>query len=101
MGQCALLVGAPAARDTATSPPQLQRILRIVSDTSGEDVFRSAEVELAEADRQGDAVRVASAQARWADAAELWAEDLERAGQPVPDALRGRIARYREDTAAG
>ena len=35
------------------------------------------------------------------DAAELWAEDLERAGQSVPDALRGRIAQYREDTAAG
>ena len=72
-----------------------------MSDTSAEDILRPAEAELEEADRLGDAVRVASAQARWADAAELWAEDLERAGQPVPDGLRERITRYREDTAAG
>lgn len=70
-------------------------------ESSVEDVLRAAEVELADADSGGDAERIASAQARWADAAELWIEDLERAGQPVPDELRGRIARYREDTAAG
>lgn len=70
-----------------------------MSDNSAEDVLRAAERELEDADRQGDAVRVASAQARWADAAELWVEDLERAGQPVPDGVRERISRYREDTA--
>lgn len=72
-----------------------------MSQTSAQDAFRAAEHELADAQGEGDAVRLASAQARWADAAELWAEDLERTGQPVPDDLRGRVARYREQTAAG
>lgn len=72
-----------------------------MSETSGDDVFRSAEAALEEAERKGDAAQVASARARWADAAELRVEDLERAGRPVPEALRARITRYREDTAAG
>ena len=72
-----------------------------MSEITGEDALRAAEVELADADSRGDAAGIAGAQARWADAAELWAEDLERGGQPVPEELRQRIAQYREDTAAG
>ena len=71
------------------------------ADPSAEQVYRAAETELEAAQASGDAARVASAEVRWADAAELHVEDCERAGTPVPDDLRQRIARYREDTAAG
>lgn len=72
-----------------------------MSQTSIEDGFRAADAELTRAQGSGDAARIASAEAHWADAAELWADDLERAGRPVPDGLRDRVARYRKDTAAG
>lgn len=72
-----------------------------MSEPTSEQAYRAAESELEAAQASGDAARIASAEVRWADAAELHADDLDRAGAAVPDELRARIARYREDTAAG
>jgi hypothetical protein len=72
-----------------------------MSETTSEDLFRAAEAELGAAEGSGDEARVASARARWADAAELWVQDLEHAGRPVPDGLHQRVTAYREQTAAG
>lgn len=72
-----------------------------MSQTQGEDALGVLEAELADAEARGDAPGVATARTKWVDAAELRIEDLERAGRPVPDALRARLDRYREDIAAG
>ena len=66
-----------------------------------EQAYRAAEADLEQARASGDAVRIASAEARWADAAELWADEQEQAGARVPADLRERVDRYRADTAAG
>ncbi len=79
----------------------LPRMPDPVSDPSVEEAYRAAEAELEAAREKGDEIAVTSAEARWADAAELWADELEQAGQAPPDGLRERIARFREDTAAG
>ena len=70
-------------------------------DPTTEQAYRAAEDALQQARDRGDETAVVSAEAHWADAAELWADDLERAGRPVPDGLRERVARFRQDTAAG
>ncbi len=88
-------------RPRVGSQRRLTAHTRPMSQTSSEDSVRAAEAEFTAASSSKDSVRIAEAELRWADAAELWVEDLEQAGQPVSEQVRQRIARYRKDTAAG
>ncbi len=66
-----------------------------------EQAYRAAEADLEAARASDDPVRIASAEAWWADAAEVWADEQESSGGAVPGDLRERVDRYRQDTAAG